>query len=1336
MKYLIYDLFSGVGFCNQLFSLETAIYLANITNRKLILLIKNPLCHCGRASWDYGHFLDYFSDDYKKFLPYGIEVYYKVIPENIKNIIATSECNKLDIPNRFSSAVFVDSQYKMDKYKEDITLFCNGRNRLIMDFDKYEYEYIYINTSNASRCFYNFYTNKERYRLMSNICNSLSILNTNIIEKFVNIDNNHDVSIHLRLGDYHKTQDDVNTNSSRYSNNLISTIDKLPNNNLLVMCDRKDADVITLLKDKYTVTFTDELIKPSGNPIVDFLMEKNMCEKSKYFIGTSGSTVSNYINYLFYLSNKTFHLYSNKDLSTKNCEKYSWNINNTSGHSISWSTFWEDNIYKNIMLTSNHPYVYNENLYINIKREININPNKNKKIISYCLYGLNNERNRKRDFEKGVYVNYYYMKNHNYKDWTMRVYIPYNEPSDIIDTIVQFGDIEIVLVDTNVCLRALRFLPNDDPNVSVWISRDLDSILNNREEHAVNDWLNHKMDKELMIMSDNSQHTWALAGGMFGKINNNTNNTISEFIVKYSNTTRNNIDKFANDCEIAEQYFYTEHNYIQYYRAGKKLDNSIPFPDLSAIHCGFVGNISPILKYYTDLHLESIYPFLCNTTDLNNNETFLYSPWSCFFKNSLPLCILLWQGDDFIVTVDPKRFIGNGTFKTMNGDGKKILTLNTHIQIFWEGKTYLEAYMPNKETITVIHGNNRPYNFTKHRPNVSSNNKTTDKIIIKSNSITISKIKDKHEKKKLFNIDLHTSVIEEVIDVFKDLNDDIDVTQWSMSGHHWVFNKQKYNLKYINSTTWENIDMEMIDNFCNEYNEELLKYDGFIVTHSPIFCLLYERYKKPIFLINSCRYVLPYCWKRNDEMMNVLNKKLLEMYNNDLLFIVSNNIADRDFLKLGSSIHSYYSPSLCLYTKEKYTGSNDKFLLLGNHSLIKESELIIHKKNALFGRYSWIDLYKYKGLIILPYEISTMSLFEYYSANIPLIFPSKAFLKQLIKLGKISLGSRYFKYKDYPKTLEEPLGKNYVDWWIDRADFYNNMKHIIFYDNFEELPDILRGIRVKDVSLKMMFWNNIRQLTTKSTYSNFITDNLKLTTNINRLTFNKIVPISIIIPTYPPHFHKIDNLICNIIGQTSYVEEVIICASQCSEENGMILQNTLISKYEPLFNIIVSTTVERNNPAENRNRGINVSKNKYIMNLDCDDFSHCRKIEIMYYLIKTNPNVDLICHNYILDNIPCSETLNFNIDINNLKTYNDVEKYKLATQNMLKNKPTCTNMVIENKWIHHAHIVFNKNTGIRFNETKEYFKREDGKLCQDFLFSGKNLLYLDEKLTLYKPNEL
>ena len=61
------NIFVVICFCNQLFSLETAIYLANISGRKLILLIRNPLCHCGRASWDYGHFLDYFSNNYKAY---------------------------------------------------------------------------------------------------------------------------------------------------------------------------------------------------------------------------------------------------------------------------------------------------------------------------------------------------------------------------------------------------------------------------------------------------------------------------------------------------------------------------------------------------------------------------------------------------------------------------------------------------------------------------------------------------------------------------------------------------------------------------------------------------------------------------------------------------------------------------------------------------------------------------------------------------------------------------------------------------------------------------------------------------------------------------------------------------------------------------------------------------------------------------------------------------------------------------------------------------------------------------------------------------------------------
>lgn len=698
MKYLIYELFSGVGFCNQLFSLETAIYLANISNRKLILLVRNPLCHCGKSSWNYGKFLDFFSDDYKEFLPYGLDVYYKNIPNNITSLIDLFDDNVLFCfektrNNRFSSNVFVESRYSNDP---NVDSFCNGRTKNIFDFDSIEQEYLYINNSNASRCFYNFYTSEGRYKLMSNICFSLTNLNIDDYNY-----NHSELAIHLRFGDYNRSKHDIDNESMKYVDELIETVDSLKVNNIIIMCDRKDGEIIDILKKKYNITFADNLIKKTNNPITDFLLEKNICEQCDYFIGTQGSTVSNYINYKFYMANKRCNMYTKKIIAYAN--KYSWCLNNTQGHSISWSIFWEDNVQKISMLTNHKQFTSHASSYIKIVKEININPSKNKKIISFCLYGLNDERNRRRHFHEGVYVNYFYMKKHNYKDWIMRVYMPYDEPKDIIENIKQFGDIEIVLVDTNICLRSLRFLPNDDENVKIWISRDLDSIINSREEKAVEDWLKNRNDKELMIMSDYHLHTWTIAAGMFGKINNN-NNDILQYILKccHSNSNSNCYDC---DAKIAEQYFYKTSNYIQYYRAGKKLDNSIPFPDLSTIHCNFVGNISPINKYYNDLQLEKVYPFLSKNYLLNNTTKFIYKPWKCHFKNNEPICSLIWEDDDFIITVDPTKKTGRGTCKTINGGGKKLLELNTHIQILWEDKKYIDAYMPNKDTINVKHGN-------------------------------------------------------------------------------------------------------------------------------------------------------------------------------------------------------------------------------------------------------------------------------------------------------------------------------------------------------------------------------------------------------------------------------------------------------------------------------------------------------------------------------------------------------------------------------------------------------------------------------------------------------
>ena len=171
VKTLIYELFSGVGFCNQLFSLETAIYLANISNRKLILLIRCPLCHCGKASWDYGYLLNFFTNDFLQYLPNGFDVYYKNTPNNILDIINNSnKTHQFKYSDKFSNLVFIDKHLHTNNNEKNIKDFCHFRKKEFLQFDEFEdFEYFYINQSNASRCFYNFYTTNENYNLMYKI---------------------------------------------------------------------------------------------------------------------------------------------------------------------------------------------------------------------------------------------------------------------------------------------------------------------------------------------------------------------------------------------------------------------------------------------------------------------------------------------------------------------------------------------------------------------------------------------------------------------------------------------------------------------------------------------------------------------------------------------------------------------------------------------------------------------------------------------------------------------------------------------------------------------------------------------------------------------------------------------------------------------------------------------------------------------------------------------------------------------------------------------------------------------------------------------------------------
>jgi hypothetical protein len=376
---LIYELFSGVGLCNQLFSLETAVYLANIMNRKLILIIINPLAHCGKATWDYGYLLNFFESDYLRFLPNGLEVYYKTIPENIQKYI--KESYKFDEHvERFSHVVFVDKELDTPQKKTNIEAFCHYRNKVILDLELYkQHKYVYIKKCNASRCFYNFYTTITNYNLMYNISLSFRFKQVyyDLADKIYNNLNRNKNSLfifsHLRFGDYHKGSNFIERSNTEMIQNLTEYYDSHKTNmitpTIFFLIDNKNNPKFLNAMKKYNYIFIEDKVNSiydnhmkenvmtfqnvnsvKNSNVVNAIIEMILSVKADDFIGYLSSTFSHYINYLRYTQGKSFYNYSNLNYkNTRYCRlqqvqnsTIEWiRLGFSGGHPISWHYFFD-----------------------------------------------------------------------------------------------------------------------------------------------------------------------------------------------------------------------------------------------------------------------------------------------------------------------------------------------------------------------------------------------------------------------------------------------------------------------------------------------------------------------------------------------------------------------------------------------------------------------------------------------------------------------------------------------------------------------------------------------------------------------------------------------------------------------------------------------------------------------------------------------------------------------------------------------------------------------------------------------------------------------------------
>lgn len=335
---------------------------------------------------------------------------------------------------------------------------------------------------------------------------------------------------------------------------------------------------------------------------------------------------------------------------------------------------------------------------------------------------------------------------------------------------------------------------------------------------------------------------------------------------------------------------------------------------------------------------------------------------------------------------------------------------------------------------------------------------------------------------KFFNFDLHISVIEDIKHIFKQLGHEVD--SCCISGHKFVFNNATKPLDIIHQLNWQQLNPDICNSFYNRYKNELSQYDGFIVTYPPAFSLLFAKFNKPIIVYIPIRYETPFT--KNPELLKWFNSFLKNSIDSKQIILIANSKYDQKYCEFYLERPCKYITNWCDYggLYPKWSGIDNRFLLFNQSTINIQSSRIINR-DILQKPYKWETIESFKGIMHLPYNISTMSIYEQYTANTPLFFPSEEFLLQLVKQNTNVLSDiSWNQYHNLPPTIgDNPNNYNNINIlkkWLPLAEYYNqeSMPYITYFNSFDHFVKMIKNeeVNFNDISNKMKTFNEVKKI--------------------------------------------------------------------------------------------------------------------------------------------------------------------------------------------------------------------------------------------------------------------
>lgn len=304
-------------------------------------------------------------------------------------------------------------------------------------------------------------------------------------------------------------------------------------------------------------------------------------------------------------------------------------------------------------------------------------------------------------------------------------------------------------------------------------------------------------------------------------------------------------------------------------------------------------------------------------------------------------------------------------------------------------------------------------------------------------------------KKWVFNLDCHVSVIADIRMGLAEVPD-VKLVSWSLSKHNFVFRSfftEPDPVYAIDSDNWYDLTEERIQRFLRRYQKFLRCFDGFVVTYPIGFVRLFSPFGKPILAVSAIRYEHPFGvdaegWQRVDS-------ELRELHDSGKLLLVANNRGDAEYASHFLERPLEIVPSVCDYIAlDRSPSPSVRIVQSRSKDLEKEiatslGDPWVTARDYFGKRYSWELLSQVDAVFYVPYNTSTMTLFELATLGIPTLIPSGQLLDRLARDWEGVVSELSFRTKIDPLVHPKEQGfpgadqrnPGFVRWWLERADF-------------------------------------------------------------------------------------------------------------------------------------------------------------------------------------------------------------------------------------------------------------------------------------------------------------